>query len=63
MLLVEALTDQWGVETRADGKVVSAEITVVDAAQRAQHRSAADIADPGGQESDGYMSNSEGGLA
>ena len=60
LLLVGALTDRWGVETQSDGKVVWAEITVVDDAQRAQHRSAADAADPGGQESDGYMSNSEG---
>ena len=53
LLLVEALSDRWGVETRSDGKVVWAEVTVVDAAQRAHHRSASDAADPGGQDGPG----------
>lgn len=58
LLLVEALSDRWGVETRDDGKVVWAEVTVVDAAQRARHRKAANAADPTGQSSD-FVSGSE----
>ena len=53
LLLVGALSDRWGVETRPDGKVVWAEVTVVDDARRARHRSASDAADPGGQDGPG----------
>jgi hypothetical protein len=46
LLLVEALSDRWGVETRAEGKTVWAEIAVVDAASRAASRAAANASDP-----------------
>lgn len=67
LLLVEALSNRWGVETRGDGKVVWAEIAVVDAASRAVSRAKANASDPAGPQrgsdadSDGLIDHPGGG--